>query len=117
MIEGCQRSWKFWQWSLSLSVGEIAWLVEQSGRRDVSGGEGVILGPVDCCGGSKYPEYRSRCLDGKKWVCDLMAKGANQMLNDCTENEGKMAWLFIEVLSRADTIDLSKVSSCTLSRI
>ncbi len=27
------------------------------------------------------------------------------MLKDCRENEGKMAWLFIEVLSRADRID------------
>ncbi len=97
---------------LSLGVREIVWLVEQSdgcdgawGSTAVSGGEGVILGPADCCGGSENPEYRSRCLDGKNWVCDIMAKGANQMLKDCRENEGKMAWLFIEVLSRADRRD------------
>ncbi len=35
----------------------------------------------------------------------VRSRGGGGMLKDCRENEGKMAWLFIEVLSRADRID------------
>ncbi len=34
----------------------------------------------------------------------VRSQGGEGMPKDCRENEGKMAWLFIEVLSRADRI-------------
>ncbi len=79
---------------LSPGVGEILWLVEQSGGRDrawssaaVSGGEGVILGLADCGGRSENPEYRSHCLDGNvmKWQKERTEWWKTR------ENEGKTA--------------------------
>ncbi len=79
---------------LSLGIVESVWLVGQRaaiGRDEawssaaVSGGEGATLGPADCPEDpQKNPQYRSRCLDGKSLlVCDIMAKGANRMLENC----------------------------------
>ncbi len=53
----------------------------------MSGRKRAILGPADWPEDPKNPQYRSRCLDGTSWVCDIMAKGANQMLENCQETE------------------------------
>ncbi len=44
----------------------------------------------------KDPQHRSRCLDGKSRVCDIMANGADRMLIDRQINGG-MSAVFISV--------------------